>query len=249
MQFIIEYITYSSKKQVMRLVKSFLQNLFFEMDMAEEYSAEHLYVPNNDTYRVSVEVILNKGTLNICHLRFIGDSAESLKSVIKVIGESWQDHFDALLVVRDDISRHKSINAYDPIHQIENDLRHLILRKIGSGDGGWIDHLPIDNRALQRAKRHMNDDIQALKDELIGCHILQYLDLSDLLKILKNRPDLFGYLITSDDLKSLEQLREIRNKMAHNRHISDEDSRSITHIYSTLKTKIRTELSPFHNPP
>ena len=95
----------------------------------------------------------------------------------------------------------------------------------------------------------MNDDVQTLKQELVGCHILQYLDLSDLLKILKNRSDLFGYLITNDDLKSLDQLREIRNKMAHNRHISDDDSRSITHIYSTLKTKIRSELSPFHNPP
>jgi len=247
-QYIIEYLAYTGRKQIMRVSKNFLQNLFFDMDLVEEYDLNHLYVPNNSTYPVAAEVILSKNDTSIGHFRLIGDSAIGLKSLTKVIGEIWEDFFDELFIVRDDVSRQRNTSVYDPIHQIENDLRHLILRKWRSTDQHWAENLPISPSEIARAKKNMAADKQKYQIEIAGCHILQYLTLSHLLKILKHRPDLFSSL-TSEDLKSLEQLRTLRNNMAHNRHISDDDFRSIARIYSALKAKIRNELSPFHNPP
>jgi hypothetical protein len=130
-----------------------------------------------------------------------------MKSIMKIISEYWVDFFDDLFVVRDDVSRQKSAKAYDPIHLVENDLRHLILRKLREVDEHWWEHLPISLSALKRATKNMQSDKEAYQGELVGCHILQYINLYDLIKIIKSKPNLFATLVTSDDISKLQQLR------------------------------------------
>ena len=127
-------------------------------------------------------------------------------------------------------------------------MRHLILKTLKSTEDNWTVNLPISSGAIKNAKKNMKKDINKYGSELIGANILQYLNLSHLIKIIDDNSRLFEEL-TPKNIEKLKQLKDLRNKMAHNRYISDEDFRNISTVYSELIGVLRNTLNLFHNPP
>ncbi len=247
-QYIIEYLAYTAKRQTNRILREFLENVYFNWELKQEYSNNHFYVTENFTYSVTVEVVFKKNSTTMCHFRFIGESVESIESIKRDLGNYWNDYFDEVFIVRDDVSKHRSIKSYDPIHQIESDLRHLILKTLKSTEDNWTENLPISRSAIKNAKKNMKKDINKYGSELIGANILQYFNLSHLIKIIDDNSGLFEEL-TPKNIEKLKQLKDLRNKMAHNRYLSNEDFRNISTVYSELIGVLRNTLNLFHNPP
>jgi len=251
-QCIVEYLACTTKKQINKILRNFLQNLYFDLDYVQKYADNHVYVSDNTTYRVEVEVVFdkivfNKNSTTVCHFRFIGKSVECIEAIKKGVGSYWDNYFDEIFVVRDDISMSRCTKSYDPIYQIEIDLRHLILRKLSSKDK-WIKNLPISSSIRKKAEKNMKKDRDKYGSEMTGTNILQYLYLSNLIKIINNDSEVFDEF-TDTDIKKLDRLKDIRNKIAHNRYLSKEDYIDVTRIYNELKKKLEISLNPFRNPP
>ena len=150
--------------------------------------------------------------------------------------------FMDLVLLRDSIGERRNQEAYILLNEIENMLRKLIALKTASlsGNTWWNDradtHLT-DKRYLRRRNDEINDlEITGRDDQKY--HEIFYIDFSSLKIIIEeenNWRDVFANdLKVLRNLDRLEFLKKLRNKIAHNRFLSQRNFDELRRIHSHI---------------
>jgi hypothetical protein len=247
---LLEYIGFSKDSRFPRSLDKLLETLNFDVDYKQNYAPHHFYIELNHNYEISVEAYYKaSGKSFLCHLRFIAQSpvqAETFKSEFQ---ESCKIIFGHLTKLRDDGSSERNYRSYAPIHRVENLLRELIvLRYAEERFGSWERYVPLGKKALSTATSRRDKDMASDPIEAETTSLLHYLDLNELLNLISSDKERFGKDLSDDDFKALKLLKDLRNRLAHNRFITEGDYQQIAKMSAQITTRLRTNLNRFQNP-
>ncbi len=136
----------------------------------------------------------------------------------------------------------ENVVAYKLIYMIEVGLRELIIESLSSLDSRWWKtRLPPDLIAKVKNGREVEKKIKWIN--LTPHHPLYYIDFPDLKKIIDrndNWRDIFQNCFSDKEVLdgALRGLEPIRNKMAHNRKLSQEEVNMLSNSLSILISSI-----------
>jgi hypothetical protein len=138
-----------------------------------------------------------------------------------------------------------NLTAFELFYKIEVGLREFLIETFGKDNQKWWkERLPPD--VLVKLKQGWEKERRIKWVELIPHHPLYYIDFPDLKKIIEvgdNWRDAFQKILGDKDVYcgGLRELEPIRNKIAHNRRISETDIFLLRSNNSKLEAAIGKE--------
>jgi hypothetical protein len=127
-----------------------------------------------------------------------------------------------------DTTEDEGESPHTVIHNVENALRKCIYNELNSRDPNWWKNL-IPNDIRMFVEERMS------KSRTVDKNYVQYLDFSDYIKIIANRNN-WQYFEKYFGIKEkfefeMDELRLIRNSVAHNRTLTEMDLKKL-YLYS-----------------
>lgn len=136
-----------------------------------------------------------------------------------------------------------NLYVYQLLYNIEVGLREFIVETCSKelGEQWWKQRMPSDVK--DNAKKGLEAERAIKWSELIPYHIIYYTDFPDLKKIIikgDNWKDFFQAIFQRDDIlkNTLSELEPIRNKVAHNRKITQGEVVIVESAYHKIITSI-----------
>jgi hypothetical protein len=140
-----------------------------------------------------------------------------------------------------------NIKVYSAIFSIENALRELIIEKLSEvhGPRWYVKRLPSD--ILKKYKDGIEYERKNHWMVFIPHHPIYYIDFADIKKVVErndNWNEIFAEIFANKETIAalLSELEPIRNKIAHNRKASSQDSYFVNTAYQKLSQSIGSEL-------
>jgi len=137
----------------------------------------------------------------------------------------------------------ENIKAYSFIYCIENLLRELIIDELEKfGGSKWYKtYLPADVLEKYRNGIYLEKNIKWV--QLVPCHPIYYIDFPDLKKIILRRDcwkNVFKNIFNREDIVKgiFAEIDNIRNRIAHNRKVANEDVVITKKSYEEIKNCI-----------
>lgn len=136
-----------------------------------------------------------------------------------------------------------NVQAYKYIHVIENGLREFIIEKmmIKYGAKWYKSHLT--QQALDNYKKGIIYERSIKWNDLMPHHPLYYIDFTNIKEIIEKNDNwngVFKEVFQRKDIicTSLSEIEYIRNKVAHNRKISENELLSLHSVYLKIESYI-----------
>ena len=136
--------------------------------------------------------------------------------------------------------------SYETIFNLENSLRVFIVKELSSVSNNWIKERVPDPQMVEAWKERMDDDNKRSGSSKQNASLIEYSDFYDLVTLIVNRGNwkkcfekFFGNANVIQ--AKMYELVPIRNDIAHNRHLS-EDNELMLRLYSKQILKLISQL-------
>ena len=238
----IEYIAVNSDKID---IKEFFEELY-----VEPHKEDTNYVAG---FGADFDVVVEWKELpseNVFTITGNGKTESGLKEFKKMFEAIGDEYFEFIFLTYDDVGKHRCIDGYKRLHTLENEIRIFILKKLISKHGHvwWEDAVPKIvrqkgwNTPEKLKQKELNTKIFDSENIL---PLIYYTNFGDLKKIIEdenNWDTVFKQVFENQGVVfKLEELDKIRNKIAHNRYLTDENKGLLQHYYSQLHRFISRE--------
>ena len=143
----------------------------------------------------------------------------------------------------DDLVPNENMEAYKYFYMLETGLRELIIQSLESYAG----HRWVKQRIPPDIRGKFNESVQRERTvkwtQLIPHHPIYYIDFPDLSKIIgqsDNWRDVFGAIFKDKNIITahLFEIEVVRNKVAHNRKLSESDLSLVKAAYTVVTSAI-----------
>lgn len=136
-----------------------------------------------------------------------------------------------------------NIQAYKYIHVIENGLREFIIERMTLKYGALWYKSHLTTNALDNYKKGITYERNIKWNDLIPHHPLYYIDFTNIKEIIEKKDNwngVFKEVFKRSDIicTSLSEIEYIRNKVAHNRKISENELISLHSVYLKIESYI-----------
>ena len=136
--------------------------------------------------------------------------------------------------------------SYETMFNLENSLRDFIVKELSSVSNNWIKERVPDPQMVEAWKERMEDDNKRSGSSKQNASLIEYSDFYDLVTLIVNRGNwkkcfekFFGNANVIQ--AKMYELVPIRNDIAHNRHLS-EDNELMLRLYSKQILKLISQL-------
>lgn len=184
-----------------------------------------------------IEEYVNGG-FNLLHFKIYGEVGEPVDLLEKEIRDYYNNN-----LISDDSIESKIIDPRDHLGDFENDLRLFIRDKLMEveEDNWWKNRISGTIKKEAKKRKESNENIEV---GLNNPELLYYLDFAEYFEIIRqgnNWKDVFQKYFPSRnwlEVKLNNELRQIRNKIAHNRPLTIEDEKKLTMLINELKKQM-----------
>jgi hypothetical protein len=132
-----------------------------------------------------------------------------------------------------------NLQAYEALYNIENSIRELIILKLSEIAGPYWYKSRLPGDVLNSYRQGLRYEKSQFSLHFVPHHPIYYTDFPDLRKVVvrdDNWNDVFKELFKRKDIfeATLSQLEPIRNKIAHNRRVSNLESSMVSNFLGQL---------------
>lgn len=133
----------------------------------------------------------------------------------------------------------ENIISYSYLYNIENTLRELIIKSLSNVDGAHWYKRRLPGDVLQKYRNGIQYERSLKWYKLIPHHPIYYIDFPDLRKIIERKDNWIGVFknifLRKDFISSIfTELEFIRNKVAHNRKATEQDTNNLETVNAKL---------------
>jgi len=235
-EFTIEYITINSipHEEIERYLKEFLEilDLDYEPPIAEDCTLHGF----SRTDSITLDAKWYDGYVNTFILKCNG-LRDDLIIFRKKLEEELRTYFDDTILVSNEIGQNYDIECYEYLHNLENNLRKMIIFYLAKnyGKNWWDQRIPSDikdDHGDKKGTRSKKIEEMGIKEhDAEDMHEIFYADFSDLKKIIERKDnwrEVFKDIFKRKGvLVKLDELYPLRNRIAHNRYLTKENTDTI----------------------
>lgn len=239
-EFKIEYIASNSiqKNKVKDNIKEFFEELYVEPYEESAYCIVGHGADLNITvnwYELSSE--------NIFVITCSGETKirlDEFKRTLETIGDTY---FECISLIYNSVGEQRCKDGYERLHALENELRIYILKKLmlKLGRSWWGKAVPEAvkqkkwNSPKELKEKELNSKICDSETMLQLIHYTNFGDLKKIIEDEKNWNAIFKFIFEDQKvIYKLEELEPIRNKIAHNRYLTEENEAALKFYYGQL---------------
>jgi len=218
-----------SRDDVKGAVHTLLAELYFSTEFERDNGENWYTVEDNETYTAHADYRFCDSS-RVCHVRIVAENKQILASLAQTFASSADEYFDYWYCIADTVGSQHSDRSFSNIHAIENMLRAYVFKKLVMAHGAdWEEHLGLEPSRIAGARklRSRAADVGA-GEYLAKLNILFYLEFHDVIQLLERATDnndppgeLFAEALVRQQLDELNDLRAIRNDIAHNRFLTE----------------------------
>ena len=228
----IEYIAVNSTQVD---IKEFLEELY-----VEPYEEDNNYIAGSGA---DFNIIVKWEELPSENIFLITSSGETeaglneFKKMFKKIGDTY---FEFIFLTYSSVGERRCKDGYERLHALENELRTFILKTLmlKHGHAWWEETVPetVRQKKWNSPKELKQKELNSkLHDSETMQHLIHYTNFGDLKKIIEedmNLNTIFEHEFGGQGgLYKLDELEPIRNKIAHNRYLTEENETALKFYY------------------
>ena len=231
----IEYIAVNSDKID---IKEFLEELYVEL-----HKEDTNYVAGCGA---DFDVVVEWEELpseNMFTITGSGKTESGLKEFKKMFEAIGDEYFEFIFLTYDDVGKHRCIDGYKRLHTLENEIRIFILKTLMSKHGHvwWEEAVPerVRQKGWNTPEKLKQKELNTkIVDSETMLHLIFYTNFGDLKKIIEDETNwniVFNHIFGKQGVVyKLEELELIRNKIAHNRYLTEENEDNLKFYYKQL---------------
>jgi hypothetical protein len=231
----IEYIAVNSTQVV---IKEFLEELY-----VEQYEEDTNYIAGSGAdFNITVkwEELPSE---NIFLITSSGETESGLNEFKKMFETIGDTYFEFIFLTYSSVGERRCKDGYERLHALENELRTFILKTLmlKHGHAWWEETVPetVRQKKWNSPKELKQKELNSrLYDSETMQHLIHYTNFGDLKKIIEDdknwnaifEPEFGGQGI----IYKLGELEPIRNKIAHNRYLTEENEAALKFYYGQI---------------
>jgi hypothetical protein len=215
---------------------------FFEELYVEPYEEDNNYIAGSGA---DFNIIVKWEELPSENIFLITSSGETeaglneFKKMFETIGDTY---FEWIFLTYSSVGERRCKDGYERLHALENELRTFILKTLmlKHGHVWWEETVPEAVRQKRNSPKKLKQKERKSKiyDSETMLHLIYYTNFGDLKKIIEDNknwntifePEFGGQGI----LYKLGELEPIRNKIAHNRYLTEENEAALKFYYGQI---------------
>ena len=248
----IEYIASNSIQRYN--VKDNINELLKEL-YVEPYKEDANYIAGYgpDLNTADLEVTVKWEELpseNIFLITCHGDTEDRINEFKKMFESLGDSYFDCISLVYSSLGEQRCKDGYERLHALENELRTFIFKKLmlKLGCSWWGNAVPEAvrqkkwNSPKELKEKELNSKICDSETMLQLIHYTNFGDLKKIIEDEKNWNAIFKFIFEDQKvIYKLEELEPIRNKIAHNRYLTEENEAALKFYYGQLHRFVSRE--------
>lgn len=234
---------------VKQALEALLSELYFNMEFERDNGGNSYSIDDNDTYNADAQYRFCVDS-RLCHIQIGASNKVGLRSLAQAFAGLAEEYFEYWFCIADTAGSEHGQRSFKNMHEMENLLRAYVFKRLVVTHGrDWEAHVGLHASKMARARKWQSKAAIAQTGEYVPkLNTLFYLDFQDVIQILKKATDdghppgeLFAQTLIRQYADGLDDLRRIRNDMAHNRFLSEAEYQRVNRVAAQAREALQQD--------